>query len=88
MKETVLKCPSCGSDITADIDSRSYVFCNYCGAKIHIDNKEKEYTFNYNIHVDKNTHKRITDDAEIIKARNKDKENKREYRRCIQGIEI
>ena len=79
MKTTILKCPSCGGSITAEIAGRSYVYCNYCGEKIHIDDKKNEYTYNYNIRVEKNIHKQITDDAEIIKARYKDKEDRRSY---------
>lgn len=32
-----LKCPSCGATLTIQDDNREFAFCEYCGAKLSID---------------------------------------------------
>lgn len=80
MKIHKLCCPNCNGILNMKISGNtSSVFCPYCGQQFMLDNEKKEYTINKNINVNKNIHKRYTDDAEVIKAINKDKEDKRTY---------
>ena len=59
------------------------IFCPYCGQQFFVDDDKKTYTVNQNININKNIkvdktiHNRYTNDAEVIKAQNKDKEDKR-----------
>ena len=77
MKAKKITCPYCSAGIGADTIGRDFVFCNYCGQKILLDDEKIEVTINKNINVNKTIHKRYTDDAEVIKAKNKEKEDKR-----------
>lgn len=78
MKLHKLTCPNCSGilDIKFSKDTSS-VFCPYCGQRFLLDDEKKEYTFNKNVRVDKTEHKRYTNDAEVIKAINEDKKDKR-----------
>ena len=77
MKVKKFACPYCNAGIEADTSGREFVFCNYCGQKILLDDEKREVTINKNINNNKTIQKRYTDDAEVIKARNEEKENKR-----------
>lgn len=78
MKVKRLKCPECGANLDIE-EGRSFCFCQYCGCKIMLDDEKQEYTINKNININKNVHKRYTNDAEVIKANNIEKENKRSW---------
>lgn len=80
MKLHKLTCSNCNGILDMEIaeDTTSF-FCPYCGQKFYLDDEKKEYSINKNINFNKNIHKRYTDDAEVIKAKNKDKENKRSW---------
>lgn len=55
-------CPSCGCNINADINNREYVFCTYCGQKVYFQKENvKKVQVEY--------HKRVTNEAEIIKEK-------------------
>ena len=80
MKIHKLNCPNCNGILDIKIaDNTSSVYCPYCGQPFIVDNEKNEYTINKNITYQKNSHKRYTNDAEVIKAINEDKENKRGY---------
>ena len=50
------KCPNCGANLNFDDDSREYVFCQFCGAKIDLMDKRTVHT------------ERIYDDARVKNA--------------------
>lgn len=77
MKMKKISCPYCGGIIDTELKGREFVFCSYCGQQIHIDDGKIEITINKNININQNIHKRYTDDAEILREKNKEKENKR-----------
>ena len=79
MKAKVIRCPNCGAPIDANIKGRNSIFCSYCGHQIYLDDEKREYTLNKNININKNVHYQYTNDAEVIKANNTDKENKRSW---------
>lgn len=74
MKLKELKCPQCGANLDVE-NNHTYCYCQYCGYKIMIDNEKNEYVININ----NNTNKRYTNDAEVIKAISKEKEDKRAW---------
>lgn len=80
MKLRVLKCPECRANLEIE-EGRTFCYCQYCGCKIILDDEKEEKTINKNINITKNvTHtKRYVDEAEIIKATNKEKEDKRSW---------
>ena len=81
MKQIV--CPCCGARIEADMNGRDSVFCTYCGCQISLYDNRSECNINNNINVNKDIsvnktfYHRYSDDAEIIKENNKEKERKR-----------
>lgn len=78
MKLHKLTCPNCSGTLDMDIaKGTTSVFCPYCGQQFLLDDEKKEYTINKNININKSIHNRYTDDAEVIKAINQEKENKR-----------
>lgn len=79
LKAVAMKCPSCGGDLTVDASGRDYIFCNYCGKQIYLDNDKRTINLNHNIRIEKRVHNRITNDAEIIKAKMKDREDRRPW---------
>ena len=83
MKIRRIACPYCNAGLEASTKGREFVFCNYCGQKILLDDEKIEFTINKNINVSKNIHTRYTDDAEVIKEINKEKQDKREYRLVV-----
>ena len=80
MKKVV--CPCCGAQIEADMDGRDSVFCTYCGCQISLYDNRGEYTTNKNISVNRNItvdkaiQHRYTDDVEILKERNRAREER------------
>lgn len=85
MKIKKMECPYCNAGIEANTKGREFVFCNYCGQKILLDDEKIEFTINKNMNVNKNIHTRFTDDAEVIKEIKKEKKDKREWR-LILGL--
>lgn len=70
MRVTKLECPSCGGAISSDVRGRTTVFCSYCGQIIYLDDGSTTHTENRNININKNIHKRTTDDADVIRVKN------------------
>lgn len=54
MARTV-KCPSCGAELTIKDESRDFMFCEYCGTKVRLDDYQETHRF--------------VDEAEIEKIR-------------------
>lgn len=78
MKLRKLTCPNCDGELELKTDKEtSSVFCPYCGQKFFLDEEQKVYKINKTVNVNKNIHTQHTDDAEIIKAQLKDKEDRR-----------
>ena len=42
MKATLLNCPACGAPIDSDVRGREFVYCSYCGSKIHLEPEKSE----------------------------------------------
>ena len=84
MKLKKIRCPNCDGVLDIKLDNKEYIFCPYCGDKFFIDDEKKEYTINQNIHIKKdiniNKHtshtNRYIDDADVIRAKTKDREQK------------
>ncbi len=75
MRVETINCPYCGASLEVDIQDRESVFCNYCGKQILLyDDSVK--TKNVNVKKEINIQKRIVNDAEVIRARAEEKENK------------
>ena len=83
MKAKTLKCPSCGAAIDVDIQGRDSVFCSYCGQQIQLDNEKREFTYNKNVNVTKTIHKRYTDDADVIRAKNEASNDSRDFKQLL-----
>ena len=70
MKAQQLTCPDCGAHLTV-AQPRSFIFCEYCGAQIYIDDEVKrtEHTININHKVTIDKKQVIEDRAEIEKQK-------------------
>ena len=44
MARTV-KCPGCGADLTAKDNNRDFMFCEFCGTKIRLDDYQETHRF-------------------------------------------
>ncbi len=44
MARTV-KCPSCGAELTIKDENRDFMFCEYCGTKVRLDDYQETHRF-------------------------------------------
>lgn len=44
MARTV-KCPGCGADLTVKDDNRDFMFCEFCGTKVRLDDYQETHRF-------------------------------------------
>ena len=44
MARTV-KCPSCGGELTVKDENRDFMFCEYCGTKVRLDDYRETHRF-------------------------------------------
>lgn len=44
MARTV-KCPSCGAELTVKDDTRDFMFCEFCGTKVRLDDYQETYRY-------------------------------------------
>lgn len=44
MARTV-KCPGCGADLTVTDDNRDFMFCEFCGTKVRLDDYQETHRF-------------------------------------------
>ena len=44
MARTV-KCPSCGAELTVKDDNRDFMFCEFCGTKVRLDDYRETYRY-------------------------------------------
>ena len=83
MKTKILKCPSCGASVDVDVQGRDSVFCSYCGQQIQLDDEKREFTYNKNVNVTKTIHKRYTNDADVIRAKNEASKDSRDFKQVL-----
>lgn len=79
MKLQKFDCPYCGGSVDVDMNGRNFVFCSYCGQKLLLDDDKIDIRITKNININKAYHKIFTDDAKVIREKNKDKQHKREW---------
>lgn len=44
MARTV-KCPSCGAELSVRDNNRDFIFCEYCGTKVRLDDYQETHRF-------------------------------------------
>ena len=44
MARTV-KCPGCGAELTVKDSNRDFMFCEYCGTKVRLDDYQETHRF-------------------------------------------
>ena len=88
----IMKCPSCGADLTIKNENRAFLFCEYCGTKIDlIDSRVEHHTVDEARIIEAETERQIklkhlqmeTEEYERRKAEKKKaaKKQAREHRR-------
>lgn len=80
MKVEKICCPACGAELENSIEGKKVAFCRHCGSQLAIDNGERTFTKNINIH------KRFTDDAGLKKEQRLDRENERQHKESMAII--
>jgi len=88
MRIIKLQCDSCNGALELPVDDKvNYVHCPYCGHKYYLDDEKRETTINKNININKNvTHtEHYINEAEVIRAKSKDKNWKRDL---LVGVAI
>ena len=68
MKIIAYKCPQCGANLEIEQD-RKEVYCSFCGTKLFIDDETRTMRIENNININKTI--RYTDDAKVIREKNK-----------------
>ena len=72
MKLNKLICPNCNAQLNIKLENgEEEIFCPYCGQKFLIDDEKKMINININ--------KSTVDEAKIIREKNKEKEDKRNF---------
>ncbi|MBP3762227.1 MAG: hypothetical protein J6I55_12290 [Ruminococcus sp.] len=76
-----LKCPHCNPTISVNVPTDRYVSCIYCGQGFYADDGSKRiYKYNHNYSYSETKHHEIyTNDADVIRARNEDKSERRAF---------
>ena len=74
METKKIDCPYCGANIDADIENRKMVYCTYCGKQISLENNSNETNINQKISITQNVNHRVTNDADILREKNRHKE--------------
>ena len=81
MKLKKLTCPYCNGVLDIEVaEGTTSVFCPYCGQKFFLDD---ENTINKNININKTIHKRYTDDADVIRAKNEASKDSRDFKQLL-----
>lgn len=75
MARTV-KCPSCGADLTVKDENRDFMFCEYCGTKVRLDDYQETHRF-----VDEAKVKRVEAFKDLAMKKMEVQERKREEER-------
>lgn len=90
MKLHKLCCPNCNGTLDIKIDNKDCIFCPFCGEKFFVDDGKKEYTINQNINIKKQVShiQRIVDDADIIRAKTEDREQKNAWRIILYWVAL
>lgn len=68
MEIIAYKCPQCGANLEIE-QGRKEVFCSFCGTKLFIDDETRTMRIENNINI--NNTIRYTNDAEVIREKNK-----------------
>lgn len=79
-----LTCPNCNGTLDMKVtEGTTSVFCPYCGQQFYLDNEHQRFTYNKNVTINKNIHKRYTDDADVIRATNEAKKDSRDFKHVL-----
>lgn len=79
MKLIKVTCPNCEANLTIDADNRKG-YCQYCGTQIMLDDGKTEHTYNKNVNIHNETINRHIDDADVIRAKTADHEEKNAWK--------
>lgn len=71
MARTV-KCPGCGADLTVKDGNRDFMFCEYCGTKVRLDDYQETHRY-----VNEAEVKKVEADREIELKKLEQEEKKR-----------
>ena len=71
MARTV-KCPSCGAELTVKDDNRDFMFCEFCGTKVRLDDYQETHRY-----VDEAEVQRVKAEKELELKRMEMEEKKR-----------
>lgn len=41
----MVKCPGCGAELTVKDDNRDFMFCEFCGTKVRLDDYQETHRF-------------------------------------------
>lgn len=80
MKLENVECPVCGAGLDMNINNTNTIFCPYCGSQLVVDRNESVTTKKIIIQKEIKIHTRYTDDADVLEAKLKDKQNERKYK--------
>lgn len=87
MARTV-KCPGCGADLTVKDENRDFMFCEYCGTKVRLDDYQETHRY-----VDEARIKEAELEMKKLEVEEKRRQEEREdapktIRMCIIGFVV
>lgn len=84
-------CPACGANLTMETDNRVFAFCNYCGAKILLDDyRSTHHRISEQRSVDETEICRIEAEKELMLKQMdlEQKEKERKHRVAKKGLKV
>ena len=79
-----LTCPNCNGTLDMKVtEGTTSVFCPYCGQQFYLDDEHQRFTYNKNVTINKNIHKRYTDDADVIRATHEANKDSKDFKQFL-----
>ena len=84
MARTV-KCPSCGAALTVKDDNRDFMFCEFCGTKVRLDDYQETHRYVNEAEIEKI---RAAKELELKKMEMEEKKRKEDIKEENKGLII
>lgn len=87
MARTV-KCPSCGGELTVKDENREFMFCEYCGTKVRLDDYQETHRFVDEARIQESKDAKELELKKMELEENKRHEHDKQEKAAITGLVI